>query len=85
MCFYFIYDLNVYNLDPKYDNMFENGNYRRRRRMKRPYRTTPYTHRAGPYFGPEYGRDVLGPHPTNFAPNSSITPRFEHRFINQLI
>lgn len=26
-------------LDPQYDDMFENGNYRRRRRMKRPYRT----------------------------------------------
>lgn len=25
--------------DPQYDDMFENGNYRRRRRMKRPYRT----------------------------------------------
>lgn len=25
--------------DTQYEDMFENGNYRRRRRMKRPYRT----------------------------------------------
>lgn len=67
-------------LDPKYDNMFENGNYRRRRRMKRPYRTTPYS-RPGPYFGPDYGRGVLGPHPTNFVSSPNLTPRFEHRLI----
>lgn len=30
---------NYWTLDPQYDDMFENGNYRRRRRMKRPYRT----------------------------------------------
>ncbi|XP_004522754.1 forkhead box protein E4 [Ceratitis capitata] len=30
---------NYWSLDPQYENMFENGNYRRRRRMKRPYRT----------------------------------------------
>lgn len=59
--------------------MFENGNYRRRRRMKRPYRTTPY--RPGPYFGPDYNRGVLGSHPTNFGSNPNITPRFDHRFI----
>lgn len=29
--------------DPNYKDMFENGNYRRRKRMKRPYRS------AGPY------------------------------------
>lgn len=31
---------NFWTLDAHYDDMFENGNYRRRRRMKRPYRTT---------------------------------------------
>lgn len=67
-------------LDPKYDNMFENGNYRRRRRMKRPYRTAPYS-RPGPYFGPDYGRGVLGPHTTNFVSSPNLTPRFEHRLI----
>ncbi|XP_025411398.1 forkhead box protein D2-like isoform X3 [Sipha flava] len=68
---------NYWTLDPKYDNMFENGNYRRRRRMKRPYRTTPYS-RPGPYFGPDYSRGVLGSHPTNFNSNPNITPRFDH-------
>lgn len=76
MHMYFI--INSY-LDPKYDNMFENGNYRRRRRMKRPYRTTPYS-RPGTYFGPDYSRGVLGSHPTNFGSNPNVTPRFDHRF-----
>ncbi|XP_053959529.1 forkhead box protein C1-B-like isoform X3 [Anastrepha ludens] len=30
---------NYWSLDTQYENMFENGNYRRRRRMKRPYRS----------------------------------------------
>ena len=30
---------NYWTLDPQYEDMFENGNYKRRRRMKRPYRT----------------------------------------------
>lgn len=29
---------NYWTLDEHYEDMFENGNYRRRRRMKRPYR-----------------------------------------------
>ena len=29
---------NYWTLDPNSENMFENGNFRRRRRMKRPYR-----------------------------------------------
>ncbi|KAJ9573798.1 hypothetical protein L9F63_008835, partial [Diploptera punctata] len=34
---------NYWTLDPQFDDMFENGNYRRRRRMKRPYRSpAPY-------------------------------------------
>ncbi|KAF7996399.1 hypothetical protein HCN44_002031 [Aphidius gifuensis] len=33
---------NFWTLDPQYDDMFENGNYRRRKRMKRPYRNAPY-------------------------------------------
>ncbi|CAK8671962.1 unnamed protein product [Clavelina lepadiformis] len=32
---------NYWMLDPNCEDMFENGNYRRRRRMKRPYRPTP--------------------------------------------
>ncbi|XP_077971857.1 uncharacterized protein LOC120345959 isoform X2 [Styela clava] len=31
---------NYWTLDPSCEDMFENGNYRRRRRMKRPYRPT---------------------------------------------
>ncbi|VVC43238.1 Hypothetical protein CINCED_3A024715 [Cinara cedri] len=69
---------NHWALDPKYDNMFENGNYKRRRRMKRPYRTTPYS-KPGPYFGPDYySKGVVGPHTTNFGSNSNITPIFDH-------
>lgn len=34
---------NYWTLDPQFEDMFENGNYRRRRRMKRPYRSSqPY-------------------------------------------
>ncbi|XP_047101499.1 forkhead box protein D3-A-like [Schistocerca piceifrons] len=29
---------NYWTLDPQYEDMFENGNFRRRRRMKRPFR-----------------------------------------------
>ncbi|KAK2727343.1 forkhead box protein I3-like [Artemia franciscana] len=31
---------NYWIVSPDFEDMFENGNYRRRRRMKRPYRTT---------------------------------------------
>ncbi|CAH0402135.1 unnamed protein product [Chilo suppressalis] len=34
---------NYWTLDPQCGDMFENGNYRRRRRMKRPFRATPYS------------------------------------------
>ncbi|KFB36691.1 forkhead protein/ forkhead protein domain protein [Anopheles sinensis] len=34
---------NYWTLDPQYEDMFENGNYKRRRRMKRPYRTSHYS------------------------------------------
>lgn len=35
---------NYWKLDPECEDMFENGNYRRRRRMKRQYHSTaPYT------------------------------------------
>lgn len=30
-------------VDPQCGEMFENGNFRRRRRMKRPFRATPYS------------------------------------------
>eukprot|EP00918_Siedleckia_nematoides_P027625 GHVU01059544.1.p1 GENE.GHVU01059544.1~~GHVU01059544.1.p1 ORF type:complete len:266 (+),score=5.02 GHVU01059544.1:66-800(+) len=32
---------NYWTLDPAYEDMFEKGNYKRRRRMKRPYRPPP--------------------------------------------
>ncbi|KAI8431043.1 hypothetical protein MSG28_001113 [Choristoneura fumiferana] len=34
---------NYWTLDPQCGDMFENGNYRRRRRMKRPFRAAPYS------------------------------------------
>jgi len=43
---------NYWTLDPQYDDMFENGNYRRRRRMKRPYRTGSHFQKI---FGEPYG------------------------------
>ena len=42
---------NFWMLDPNCEDMFENGNYRRRRRMKRPYRPTPG---SGPIFSPNH-------------------------------
>ncbi|XP_068618479.1 forkhead box protein L2-like [Battus philenor] len=34
---------NYWTLDPQCRGMFEGGNYKRRRRMKRPFRATPYS------------------------------------------
>ncbi|XP_004929950.2 forkhead box protein L2-like [Bombyx mandarina] len=34
---------NYWTLDPQCGEMFENGNFRRRRRMKRPFRANPYS------------------------------------------
>jgi forkhead box protein L len=61
--------------DPQYDDMFENGNYRRRRRMKRPYRTGSHFQKI---FGDSYG---------NFAPRGvfpqpayqTYPPRYDTR------
>ncbi|CAL1532381.1 unnamed protein product, partial [Lymnaea stagnalis] len=36
---------NFWTLDPAFEDMFEKGNYRRRRRMKRPYRPTLSLHK----------------------------------------
>ncbi|XP_053694885.1 forkhead box protein D3-like isoform X1 [Sabethes cyaneus] len=38
---------NYWTLDPQYEDMFENGNFKRRRRMKRPYRTGHYSKMFG--------------------------------------
>ncbi|XP_034238632.1 forkhead box protein L2-like isoform X2 [Thrips palmi] len=56
---------NYWTLDPQYENMFENGNYRRRRRMKRPYR--PANHYGKGLFGDSayhvhHGLGVAGVH-----------------------
>lgn len=53
---------NYWTLDPQYEDMFENGNYRRRRRMKRPYRS------AQPYPKAFFG-DALSQHGLPLARN----------------
>ncbi|XP_026500480.2 forkhead box protein L2-like isoform X1 [Vanessa tameamea] len=50
---------NYWTLDPQCVDMFENGNYKRRRRMKRPFRATPYPKTL---FGEGYVTHV-GQHP----------------------
>ncbi|KAF4525281.1 hypothetical protein B566_EDAN009364 [Ephemera danica] len=58
---------NYWTLDPQYEDMFENGNYRRRRRMKRPYRSsggfTPKSLFADtfPHSLPLTGRNLFSP------------------------
>ena len=42
---------NYWTLDPACEYMFEDGNYRRRRRMKRPYRQMTQYPYPGGYFG----------------------------------
>lgn len=62
---------NYWVLDPQYEDMFENGNYRRRRRMKRPYRAQPY---PKAYYGNSLGQHGL-PLPRNiFTPPSYPPP-----------
>ncbi|XP_076758161.1 uncharacterized protein LOC143427703 isoform X2 [Xylocopa sonorina] len=66
---------NFWILDPQYTDMFENGNYRRRRRMKRPYRNAPY-HRPliGDPFSPTHvhlgPRNLFGHSPPSYAPST---------------
>ncbi|CAH2103999.1 unnamed protein product [Euphydryas editha] len=50
---------NYWILNPQCEDMFENGNYKRRRRMKRPFRATPYPKAL---FGDGYVTHV-GQHP----------------------
>ncbi|XP_076168256.1 uncharacterized protein LOC143147155 isoform X2 [Ptiloglossa arizonensis] len=64
---------NFWTLDPQSANMFENGNYRRRRRMKRPYRNAPY---QKPLFGDPFStthvhlspRNLFAHSPPSYAP-----------------
>ncbi|KAJ8958880.1 hypothetical protein NQ318_019647 [Aromia moschata] len=60
---------NYWTLDPQYEDMFENGNYRRRRRMKRPYRS------AQPYPKAFFG-DALGQHGLPLARNIFTPPAY---------
>ncbi|CAG9863267.1 unnamed protein product [Phyllotreta striolata] len=60
---------NFWTLDPSYEDMFENGNYRRRRRMKRPYRSAQPYPKA--YFG-----DALGQHGLPLARNIFTPPAY---------
>ncbi|XP_013870463.1 forkhead box protein L2a [Austrofundulus limnaeus] len=48
---------NYWTLDPACEDMFEKGNYRRRRRMKRPFRPPPthFQHGKGLFAGDGYG------------------------------
>ncbi|CAH2241055.1 jg26699, partial [Pararge aegeria aegeria] len=73
---------NYWTLDPQCEDMFENGNYRRRRRMKRHFRATPY---PKPIYGDGYHvSHVQHPHiqtiqlgPRNyFGANSPYPPSY---------
>ncbi|XP_048120686.1 forkhead box protein L2-like [Alosa alosa] len=48
---------NYWTLDPACEDMFEKGNYRRRRRMKRPFRPPPANFQPGKSL---FGRDGYG-------------------------
>ncbi|XP_065218480.1 forkhead box protein E3-like isoform X2 [Planococcus citri] len=65
---------NYWALDPIFDNMFENGNFRRRRRMKRPIRHNlyPYTPPNKSYFA-HNARDAYHHH-ISAARNSIFGP-----------
>ncbi|KAK9737138.1 Forkhead domain [Popillia japonica] len=68
---------NYWTLDPQYEDMFENGNFRRRRRMKRPYRSTqPYPKN---YFGEHLGQHGLTLPRNIFSPTTypSTYSRYE--------
>lgn len=64
---------NYWTLDPQYEDMFENGNYRRRRRMKRPYRSAQAYPKA--FFG-----DALSQHglslPRNLFGSAGYAPTY---------
>ncbi|XP_076300071.1 uncharacterized protein LOC143218634 isoform X3 [Lasioglossum baleicum] len=67
---------NFWGVDPQYSDMFENGNYRRRRRMKRPSRNTPYY--KPPFYGEPFStthvhlgpRSLFGHSPPSYAPST---------------
>ncbi|XP_060517434.1 forkhead box protein E3-like isoform X2 [Cylas formicarius] len=53
---------NYWMLDPQYEGMFENGNFKRRRRMKRPAASAPY---PKTFFGDAFGQHALPTLPRN--------------------
>nr|XP_033337644.1 forkhead box protein D2-like isoform X2 [Megalopta genalis] len=59
---------NFWVLDPKFADMFEHGNYRRRRRMKRPYKDTSY---RKPLYGDPYSATHVHLGPRGFFGHSS--------------
>uniref|UniRef100_A0A182P4B3 Forkhead box protein L2 n=1 Tax=Anopheles epiroticus TaxID=199890 RepID=A0A182P4B3_9DIPT len=63
---------NYWTLDPQYEDMFENGNYKRRRRMKRPYRQGHYSKMFGDTYVTNAGnfghRPVFGQNPYQTYP-----------------
>ncbi|KAI4480559.1 hypothetical protein M0804_010112 [Polistes exclamans] len=66
---------NFWTLDPSFEDMFENGNYRRRRRMKRPYRNAPYPKSIfGDHFSPTHvhlgPRNLFAHTPSSYAPTT---------------
>ncbi|XP_050302595.1 forkhead box protein L2-like [Anthonomus grandis grandis] len=63
---------NYWTLDPQYEDMFENGNYRRRRRMKRPYRSAQPYPRA--FLGDALGQHGLAPLPRNIFSTPTAYP-----------
>ncbi|XP_075213815.1 uncharacterized protein LOC142320019 [Lycorma delicatula] len=75
---------NYWTLDPQFEDMFEKGNYRRRRRMKRPYRATaatPYPKALfhdSPYHPHLGSRNIFGSPPSYPGPYSSGAWTMQH-------
>lgn len=68
---------NYWTLDPQYEDMFENGNYKRRRRMKRPYRTGHYSKMFGDSYMTNpgnFGRPVFAQSPYQYTRYEPSTP-----------
>ncbi|ERL85792.1 hypothetical protein D910_03207, partial [Dendroctonus ponderosae] len=63
---------NYWTLDPQYKDMFEHGNFRRRKRMKRHYRTAPPYPKA--FFGDALGQHSLTPLTRNIFSSPSAYP-----------
>ncbi|KAJ8926736.1 hypothetical protein NQ314_020853 [Rhamnusium bicolor] len=74
---------NYWTLDPQYEDMFENGNYRRRRRMKRPYRSAQPYPKA--FFAEGLGQHGLPLTRNLFTPPTYPTPysRYETTWLGQ--